>query len=195
MTSRGLLTTVGATALGLGVLVGGAAGMPFANAQTSTPAAQSPAQTQQQANDWEAQKAQDYDDFISSLATSLGEDKAAVDTAIRDALKQQVDAKQAAGELSVEQAAAIKAVIDVSQAPLFAGFEGRGGMHGFEGRGGPEGHGGFEGRGPRGGDDHGGKMPGSMQPPAQPGEDQNEDQATDQSAPLPAAPASDVTIL
>ena len=191
MTPRGLLTTVGATALGLGVLIGGSTGTPFAFAQASTPSAQTPAQTQQQqANDWEAQKAQDYDDFISALATSLGDDKAAVDTAIRDALKQQVDAKQTAGELSVEQAAAIKAVIDVSQAPLFSGFEGRGGMHGFEG------HGDFDGgRGSRGGDDHGGKMPGGMQPPAQPGNDQDEDQASDQSAPIPAAPSVDVTIL
>jgi hypothetical protein len=194
MAPRGLLTTVGVTALGLGVLIGGSTGTPFAFAQESTPSAQTPAQTQaQQTNDWEAQKAQDYDDFISSLATELGDDKAAVDTAIRTALKQQVDAKQAAGELSVEQSAAIKAVIDVSQAPLFAGLAGHGEMHGFDG------HGGFEGRGPRGDDDHGGKMPGGMRPPAQPGdeqgEDQGADQATDQSAPLPAAPSVDVTIL
>lgn len=200
MAPRGLLTTVGVTALGLGVLIGGSTGTPFAFAQESTPSSQTPAQSQQQQkDDWEAKQAQDYDDFITSLATELGDDKAAVDTAIRTALKQQVDAKQSAGELSVEQAAAIKAVIDVSQAPLFAGMGGPGGMHGFEGRGDFGEHGGFEGRGPRGGDDHDGKMPGGMRPPAQPGdeqgEDQDADQATDQSAPLPAAPSVDITVL
>lgn len=190
MTPRGLLTTVGATALGLGILVGGSAGMPFARAQESTPSAQAPTQTQQ-VNDREAQRARAYDDFVAALATQLGDDKAAVDTAIRTALKQQVDAQQAAGALSVEQAAAMKAVIDVTQAPLLGGFGGPEAMHGFEGHGGFEGHEGFEGRGSRGGDDdQDAKMPGGdAQQPAQPGDAQG----SDQSAPAPA-PAVEVTM-
>src|SRR4051812_4511686 len=103
MTPRGLLTTVGATALGLGVLIGGASGMPHVFAQQSTPPAQAPNQAQtQQENDREAQRTKAYDDFVTSLATQLGDDKAAVDTAIRTSLKQAVDAQQAAGALSVE---------------------------------------------------------------------------------------------
>jgi hypothetical protein len=161
--------------------------MPHVFAQQSTPPAQAPNQAQtQQANDREAQRTKAYDDFVTSLATQLGDDKAAVDTAIRTSLKQAVDAQQAAGALSVEQAAAMKAVIDVSQAPLFGGFEDHGEMHGFEG------HSGYDGRDPRGGDDEGdGKGPGGQLPSGQPGDAQT----SDQSAPAPAAPAVDVTIL
>jgi hypothetical protein len=181
MTPRGLLTTIGATALGLGVVIGGAAGMPLARAQEATP----PAQTHP-ANDFEAQRAQAYDDFVSALASELGADEAAVDAAIRTALKQQVDARQAADDLSTEQAAAIKAVIDVSDAPLFAGFGGRGGMAGFDdhdGRHGPGGHDGFAGRGPRGGDD-------DLSPAMLPGNDD----ASDQSAPTAPAPGADIVL-
>src|SRR5215204_5630866 len=143
MTPRGLLTTIGATALGFGLIIGGAPAIPDVFAQEATPpAAEAPAQTEQgQRIDFEAQRAQAYDSFVAALASELGSDEAAVDAAIRTALTQQVE----------EQAAAMKAVIEVSDAPLFLGFGGHGGMHGFEG------HGDFEGRGPRGGDDRDGK--------------------------------------
>ena len=135
MTPRGLLTTIGATALGFGLVIGGAPAIPDVFAQEATPpAAEAPAQTEQgQRIDFEAQRAQAYDSFVTALASELGSDKAAVDAAIRTALTQQVDERAAAGDLGAEQAAAMKAVIEVSQAPLFLGFGGHGGMHGFEG--------------------------------------------------------------
>lgn len=134
MTPRGLLTTIGATALGFGLVIGAAPVIPDVFAQEATPpAAEAPAQAAQgQEIDFEAQRAQAYDSFVTALASELGSDKAAVDAAIRTALTQQVDEREAAGDLSAEQAAAMKAVIGVSKAPLFLGFAGRGEMHGFE---------------------------------------------------------------
>jgi hypothetical protein len=186
MTPRGLLTTVGATALGIGIVVGGAAGMPSARAQDATPSAQAPARAQQ-ANDFEAQRDQAYKDFVAALANELGDDQAAVDAAIRTALKQEVDKRQTAGDLSVEQAAAMKAVIDVSQAPLFSGFGGHGGPHGFDGRGN------FEDHGPRGGrGEEWGKNPGGAPlPPAQP----DDEEGADQSAPASFVPAPGTAII
>src|SRR5215218_10704457 len=141
MTPRGLLTTIGATALGFGLIIGGAPAIPEVFAQEATPpAAQAPARTEQgQRIDFEAQRAQAYDSFVTALASELGSDEAAVDAAIRTALTQQVDEREAAGDLSAEQAAAMKAVIDVSQAPLFLGFGGHGGLQGFEDHGGRHG--------------------------------------------------------
>src|SRR5918994_5165039 len=147
MTPRGLLTTIGATALGFGLIIGGAPAIPDVFAQEATPAAEAPAQTEQgQEIDLEAQRAQAYDSFIAALASELGADEAAVDAAIRTALTQQVDEREAAGDLDLERAAAMRAVIEVSEAPLFLGFGGHGGMHGFDGRHGPGGRGGGDDR-------------------------------------------------
>jgi hypothetical protein len=144
MTPRGLLTTIGATVLGFGLIIGGAPAIPDVFAQEATPpAAEAPAQTEQgQEIDLEAQRAQAYDSFIAALASELGSDEAAVDAAIRTALTQQVDEREAAGDLDLERAAAMRAVIEVSEAPLFLGFGGHSGMHGFDGRHGPGGRGG-----------------------------------------------------
>src|SRR5215211_7483421 len=175
MTPRGLLTTIGATALGFGLVIGGAPALPNAFAQEATPpAAQAPAQTeQQQKADFEAQRAQAYDSFVAALASELGSDEAAVDAAIRTALTQQVDERAAAGDLGAEQAAAMKAVIDVSEAPLFLGFGGHGEMHGFAG------HDGRHGPGDRDGgedQDRDGALPG-------------DGDASNQSASVPVVPA------
>lgn len=197
MASRGLLTTIGATALGIAMLSGGGTAVQNAFAQeatTPTVEQQLPAQIdrEQQGQAFEAERAAAYDSFITALAGQLGSDEAAVDAAIRTALKAQVDAMQAAGDLDAERAAAAKAVIDVSEAPLFAGFGGRGGMQGF---GGPGGHDGFTGHGPRGGGGEerwGDDTPGgAMLPPTLPGAD---DPAADQSVPAPAAPTTDAAI-
>jgi hypothetical protein len=110
-------------------------------AQTATP-------DEATTTDFAAAKAASYDTFIATLATELSlSDPAQVDAAIRTALKQLVDERLAAGELSVEAAAAQKAVIDVTEAPLMLGI-------GMEGRF-PGGHGpmGGPGHGPRGGFD------------------------------------------
>ena len=175
MTPRGLLTTIGATALGFGLVIGVAPVIPEVFAQEATPpAAEAPAQVAQgQEIDFEAQRAQAYDSFVTALASELGSDKAAVDAAIRTALTQQVDEREAAGDLSAEQAAAMKAVIGVSKSPLFLGFAGRGEMHGFEG------HDGRHGDSDRdGGEDHDrdGALP-------------SDDDASNQSASAPVTPA------
>ncbi len=193
MASRGLLTTIGATALGVAMLAGGTPAVQNAFAQeATTPTVQTqeddPAQLdrEQLRADFEAERAEAYDSFIAALASELGDDEAAVDAAVRTALKAQVDALQAAGDLDAERAAAAKAVIDVSEAPLFAGFGGRGGMMG---PGGPGEHGGFKGHGPRGGGDErwdDDAPGGAMLPPAQPG--------ADQGASIPAIVGSDAAI-
>ena len=118
-----------------------------ASQEATPPAAVAPAQTEQEQEfDFEAQRAQAYDSFVAALASELGSDEAAVDAAIRTALTQQVDEREAAGDLDIERAAAMRAVIEVSEAPLFLGFGGHGGMHGFDGRHGPGGRGGDDDR-------------------------------------------------
>jgi len=89
-----------------------------------------------------------YQDFLGKLATNLGEtDTARVDQAIRDSLKQVVDDRQAAGDLTADQATALKERIDADGIPIgFVGPGGRGfrGSHGGD-MGGDRGHGGFGG--------------------------------------------------
>lgn len=164
MNRRNMLTTLGAAALGVSVLVGGA------SASFAQDAATPPAATQTEAQDpraaFEAERAQAYDDFVAALAGELGSDAAAVDAAIRTALTQAIDDRLAAGEIDEERAAAAKAVIQVTDAPLMAGFGGPGGHGGFE-RGGGRGHGwgfGDEKGMPRLGDDG---LPGAL--PSAPG--------------------------
>jgi hypothetical protein len=190
MTPRGLLTTIGATALGFGLIIGGAPAIPDVFAQEATPpAAEAPAQTaQEQRIDFEARRAQAYDSFVAALASELGTDEAAVDAAIRTALTQQIDEQEAAGDLRVEQAAAMKAVIEVSEAPLFLGFGGRDGMHGFAGHDGRHGPGGRFGGEDR---DWDGNQPGDDESPAAlPGDGD----ASNQSASAPVSPAGSVVI-
>jgi hypothetical protein len=190
MTPRGLLTTIGATALGFGLIIGGAQAIPNVFAQDATPpASQAPAQTEQgpRAN-FEAQRAQAYDSFVTALASELGSDKTAVDAAIRTALTQQVDQRAAAGDLNAEQAAAIKAVISVSQAPLFLGFGGHGGMQGFDDHGGRHGDTDRDGGEDRGQD---GDLPGDDDSTAGlPGTDA----VSNQSASAPVLPANSVAL-
>ncbi len=122
MNRRNVLTTFGATALGVGVL--------FASTATSyaqdavTPPAAAQADTQDPRAAFEVERAQAYDDFVAALAGELGDDEVAVDAAIRAALTQAIDDRLAAGEIDEERAAAAKAVIQVSDAPLMTGFGG-----------------------------------------------------------------------
>ena len=180
MTPRGLLTTIGATALGFGLVIGGAPAIADVFAQDATPpAAEAPTQTEGEREiDFEAQRAQAYDSFVAALANELGNDEAAVDAAIRTALTQQVDEREAAGDLDIERAAAMRAVIEVSAAPLFLGFGGHGGMHGFDGRHGPGG---------RGGDD---RDQDDESPAPLPGDDDVSNQSTS----APVMPAESVAI-
>ena len=172
MNRRNALTTLGATALGMSVLFGGAVSSYAQDATTP------PATTQASAQDgraaFEAERAQAYNDFVAALASELGDDKAAVDAAIRAALTKAVDDRLAAGDINAEQAAAAKAVIQVSDAPLMGGFGGPGGHGGLEGRGGGRGHGGpgydddHDEKGmPRAGDDQAsGSLPSAPDAPA-----------------------------
>ncbi len=190
MTPRGLLTTIGATALGFGLIIGGAPAFPDVFAQDATPpAAEAPAQTEQgQRIDFEVQRAEAYDSFVAALASELGTDESAVDAAIRTALTQQVDEREATGEIDIERAAAMRAVIEVSEAPLFLGFGGRGGMHGFAGHDGRHGPGGRIGGEDR---DRDGALPGDDESPAGlPGDDA----ASNQSASAPVTPVESVAI-
>lgn len=139
MNRRNVLTTLGATALGASVLFGGAVST-FAQDATTQPAV-AQTDTQDPRAAFEAERAQAYVDFVASLASELGSDETAVDAAIRTALTKAVDDRLAAGDIDTERAAAAKAVIQVSDAPLMAGFGGPGGRGGFEGRSGFEGHG------------------------------------------------------
>lgn len=134
MKRHALLTTVGATALGLGIVVGGiTTGGAFAQ-DTSTPDSDAGQQAFMQA------QTEAYTAFIGNVAGDLGDDPAAVDQAVRDALKQQVQDRFDAGEITEEEAAAAIAVIDVTDVPLPVGmlaFGGHGPMGGERhGRGG-----------------------------------------------------------
>lgn len=149
MTQRGLLTTIGAAALGFGIVIGGATAPP-AFAQEETPAVEAPAQ-RGQAGDPEELRAEAYDAFVAALASELGADNAEVDAAIRTALKEQIAQQEEAGNLDADMASELEEMIDTAEAPLpfgMLGMGGHGGMHVFKG-----GH--FEGRGehrgPRGG--------------------------------------------
>ncbi|MEZ4564351.1 MAG: hypothetical protein R2853_16595 [Thermomicrobiales bacterium] len=140
MNRRNMLSTLGASALGVGILLGGSAGA-FAQDATTPPAVSQAAQPDPRA-EFAAERAQAYDEFVAALASELGNDEAAVDAAIRAALTQAIDARLAAGDIDEERAAAAKAVIQVSDAPLMTGFGGPGGHARFQGRGGDRGHGG-----------------------------------------------------
>jgi hypothetical protein len=180
-----LLTTIGATALGFGLIIGGAPAVSDVFAQEATPpAADVPAQSEQgQRADFETARAQAYDSFVAALASELRSDETAVDAAIRTALTQQVDEREAAGDLDTAAAAVMRAVIDVAETPLFLGFGGRGGMHGFDGHAGRHGFGGRDGDDDR---DRVGGLPGDDDARAfLPGTDD----ASTQSAPAPVAPA------
>ena len=158
---RNVLTTLGATALGAGVLFSSI--VPSLAQDAATAPAFADLENLNPSAAFEAERAQAYEDFVAALAGELGDDEAEVDAAIRAALIQAVDVKLAAGEIDEERAAAAKAVIQVSDAPLLAGF------------GGPVGHPGFKGRNVRG---HGQGGPGlggerSGDPQSRPGDDQS----------------------
>lgn len=158
MTRWGL--AFGALALLLVVVGTRAAGSSSVAAQSATPAANAgtggttagDATTDPAATD-------PYQDFLAKLATNLGvADAAQVDAAIRTTLKQTVDERQAAGDLSTDEATAIKSRIDAADVPLGL----IGGRHGGFDRGGPGGpFGGKDGvarggpNGPFGGRGHG----------------------------------------
>ena len=69
--------------------------------------------------DRDAQRAADYQLFVSQLGAALQvTDTAVVDTAVRDALKAVVDQHVTDGDLAQNDADALKAEIDASEAPI-----------------------------------------------------------------------------
>lgn len=112
--------------LGVGGLAGGGV---FAQDQSGTPAAGE--STPAAGGETSA-----YQDFVNALAANLGiSDPATVDAAIKTTLKQQVDAELAAGNISANEATALKQRIDAGDFGPFLFGHGRG-----DGHGGPQGH-------------------------------------------------------
>ncbi|HEX3303708.1 MAG TPA: hypothetical protein VHR64_12560 [Thermomicrobiales bacterium] len=120
--------------LGAAAVIGGSA---FAQDSTGTPEAGSG--TPAVGSDTQASA---YQDFVDGLAANLGiSDPATVDAAIKTTLKQQVDAELAAGNISANDATALKERIDAADfGPFLFGV----GQHDGHGIGGPG----------RGGHDH-----------------------------------------
>ena len=203
MTPRSLLTMIGATALTLGTLVGGTALAPHVAAQdaTGTPATSTtvtvPADASTttgttsrsaQREAFQQERVKAYQSFVASMAKELNVSTDAVDKAIRASLKQAVADQLAAGTITKEQAAAVSAVIDVADVPIFGGMGGPG--MGGPGMGGPGmergdgwGRGGDWGRGDHGKDSRDGK-PGQNSGPS--GSDDSDDSG---SLPAPAPTA------
>ena len=83
-----------------------------------------------------AERGAAYENFVGKVSTNLGEpDTAAVDTAIRDALKAMVDEQFDAGKISENLATKLKEKIDTSPAPLPIGMRGGLRQHRMERRG------------------------------------------------------------
>jgi hypothetical protein len=174
MTSRKILTTVGAAALGFGVIIGGTT-VPNVLAQDTPATTETPAQAAE--TDPEARFAEAYDSFVATLASELDADETAVDAAIRTALKEQVAALESEGRLDAEQVAEIQQVIDESDVPFAFGM---GGPGGFVGRGGMRGFGGHDGDFKARGGEHR-------------GEHGHFDGRNQRDTSAPDAPASDIT--
>ena len=198
MTPRSLLTTIGATALTLGTIVGGTALAPHVSAQDAagTPATSTtitvPADASTttgatsrsaQREAFQQERVKAYQSFVASMAKELNVSPDAVDKAIRASLKQAVADQLAAGTITKEQAAAVSAVIDVADVPIFGGMGGPGmGGPGMEHGDGWD-RGGDWNRGDHGKDGHDG-MPGRN---SRPGGSDNSDDSGSLPAPAPTA--------
>ncbi|HKG24005.1 MAG TPA: hypothetical protein VKB09_00065 [Thermomicrobiales bacterium] len=125
---------VGGSASAVALTMAGLAAQRAVNAQDATPvpstSTATPGTTQNEAQSG-------YQEFVAGLAANLGvADAATVNAAIRTTLKQLIDAEFAAGNISANDATALKAAIDAAESPLrIGGFGGRGGIGGRDGRG------------------------------------------------------------
>jgi hypothetical protein len=143
---------VGGSASAVALTMAGLAAQRAVNAQDATPVPSTGTATPGNTQDGARSR---YQEFVASLATNLGvADADTVDSAIRTTLKQMVDAEFAAGNISANDATALKAAIDAAESPLrIGGFGGRGGFGPGEGRGGRHGR-------PKDGDADGTDKPG-----------------------------------
>lgn len=142
MTRRGMLLGALALALAIGGAVAG--GPPAAGAQIGTPTTETSGQAGQEpgtgtgtggfTDQAASEPASAYRAFLEDLALNLGlSDPDQIDGAIRTTLKQRVDGRQAAGELSADDAEALKARIDAAAVPLGFGDDGHGPAGGARG--------------------------------------------------------------
>ena len=155
-TSRRFALLGGLTALLALFMAIGLMGSAFAQTDPSAQSAATP--TGEESSSTGTTAADRYQDFLDRLAGNLGgTDAAALDAAIRTTLKQTVDERLAAGEISANAADALKQQIDSADFPLRAvgliGGRLGGGLDGL-GRGGVDrgpgrvpGHGPLRGRG------------------------------------------------
>ncbi len=189
-----ILTTVGAAALGVGIIIGGTTA-PNVLAQEAPSAAESAVPASEATR--EARFAEAYDRFVATLASELNRDEAAVDTAIRTALKEQVAALESDGRLDAGQVAEIQQAIDKSEVPFGSGFGGRGGMYRFGGHDGGNRGQGSDHRGSRGDLGERGQpgleAPDAPAPELAPATLPSAKTSSDQSAPIDPAPAANDT--
>jgi Arc/MetJ family transcription regulator len=123
---------VGGSASAVALTMAGLAAQRAVNAQDATP---TPSTGTEPPATTDGETTNRYDAFVAALATALGSgDAATVDAAIRTALKQMVDDKFAAGNISANEATARKEQIDTAESPLGGfGFGGHGGKGGIRG--------------------------------------------------------------
>ncbi len=108
----GGLTALLALLFGVGLI-----GSAFAQTDPAAPDAATP--TGEETSATTATAGDSYQDFLDQLAANLGgTDAAALDAAIRTTLKQAVDARLEAGEISANAADALKQRIDAAEVPL-----------------------------------------------------------------------------
>lgn len=159
----------GVGVLGLLLVLAGTRAIGNETTSAQSNAAGTPAAGDSSTKATDTDETQLYQDFVAKLTTNLGEtDTARVDAAIRTSLKQLVDDRLAAGDISANQATALKERIDADGIPFGLGGPGGRGFGGQHGggmdRGGP---GGWD-DGHQGRDDHNDSdQPDGQQPKAE----------------------------
>lgn len=115
----GITAMTGAAMLGVGgAVVAQDASTPTAGTEETT-----------EVTDRRAARQAEYDAFLDALAANLGvADGETVDAAIRTTLKQTIDERLAAGEISANLAADLKAAIDSGEYPIRLRLPGLGGF-------------------------------------------------------------------
>ncbi|MDQ3692684.1 MAG: hypothetical protein M3464_03545 [Chloroflexota bacterium] len=84
-------------------------------------------------SEWEAERAARYEEFLARFTDNLGlSDPELVETAFKETLKEMIDDRLAAGEISANLAEDLKTRIDEAEGPILIGHLMRGGhvMHG-----------------------------------------------------------------
>lgn len=108
------------TGLGLSLALAGISGASPATAQET--AASVPASQEGDLAEWEAERAARYEEFLARFTEHLGlDDPAVVETAFTETLKEMVDERFAAGEISANLAEELKTRIDEAESPLLFG--------------------------------------------------------------------------